>query len=107
MKTTLLDALIDVQSALEGLARALTTGNSDAVLAAEEPLASAVATLVTRPTPAAADIPHLVQAINGVRSAVLRCEALGQSAGDFVRAVLPEPAYARHDRPRRRLTRER
>ena len=105
MTTTLLDALLELQAALEGLARALTTGHADKVLAAEEPLASAVASLVTRPAPAPSEIAQLARAINGVRGAVLQCEALGKSAGDFIRTVLPEPAYTRGDRFRiRRVT---
>lgn len=95
MTTTLGDALARLQSALESLAQALTSGDANAVLSAEVPLGSAastVAALARRPQP---DTDGLAEAIAGVRNAMARCAALGRTAQEFSRAIFPDTVYGR------------
>lgn len=95
MTTTLRDALARLQSTLESLAHALTTGDANAVLAAEVPLGSAtsaVAAIVRRAHP---DTDGLADAIAGVRAAMARCTALGRTAQEFSRAIFPDTVYGR------------
>jgi hypothetical protein len=107
MTTTLLEALERVREALDELARALASGDASAVLAAEEPVGSAVAALSAAKPATGNDKPGLSPAIHSVRAAMTRCEALGRTADDFLRAVFPQPAYGRRglqlvsSRPRR------
>lgn len=95
MTTTLRDALARLQSALETLAHALTSGDANAVLSAEVPLgsaASAVAAMSRRPQ---LDTAGLAEAITGVRNAMTRCTALGRTAQEFSRTIFPDTVYGR------------
>ena len=96
MTTTLRDALARLQSALDTLAQALTSGDANAVLSAEVPLGSAASALADlarrRPQP---DTDGLTDAIAGIRNAVARCTALGRTAEEFSRAIFPDTVYGR------------
>jgi hypothetical protein len=95
MTTSLLDGVTRLQAALDSLARALAAGDGQAVLAAEEPIASAVTALASFPSPAAQSVPGLPSAIAAVRAAVHRCQVLGEAASQFSQAVLGEATYGR------------
>lgn len=95
MTTTLRDAVARLQSALDSLAQALTSGDANAVLSAEVPLgsaASAVAAMARRPQP---DTDGLAEAVAGVRAAMVRCATLGRTAREFSRAMFPDAVYGR------------
>lgn len=98
MTTTPLEALARLQAALDTLARALATGDSRQVLAAEEPVASAVSALAPYRTShvPAADGDRLRRAIVDVQATLARCEALGRTAVAFVDALFPQAVYGRH-----------
>jgi hypothetical protein len=95
MTTTLLDAIERLQISLDQLARALATAESETVLAAEEPLATAVTALAAFRRRDTGDLTGLPDAIARARAAVRRCQSLGASAEQFSRAVLGEPSYGR------------
>lgn len=92
--TTLPDALIDVEAALERLSAAMVTGQADAVLSAEEPLAAAIRRLVTCPAPSGADRTAVYQGIRNVRLALMKCQLLGRSSAALEQALTAEPAYS-------------
>jgi hypothetical protein len=96
MTMTLLDAIDRVREALDELASALASGEPANVLAAEEPLGSAVSALA-QAAPPANDVERAAvpRALHTVKTALKRCETLGRTADDFVRAVFPDPAYGR------------
>jgi hypothetical protein len=94
MTTTLLDAVTRLQTALDSLARALAAGDPSAVLAAEEPIATSVTSLAAFRQREHEPVPGLPQAIAAVRASVRRCQALGNSASQFSRAVLGDASYS-------------
>jgi hypothetical protein len=94
MTTTLLDAVARLQTALDTLAHALTAGDERAVLAAEEPLATAVTSLAAFRRTNADPTSGLPEAIASVRASVSRCQTLGGSASQFSRAVLGDASYS-------------
>lgn len=86
-------------AALDALAEALAAGDAAAVLAAEPAMAAAVAELSAwRPVAGDRSSADLARAVEGVRASLARCQALGRSATDFSRAVLPGAAYDRAGR---------
>ena len=91
MTTTLRDALSRLQSALDALARALTSGDDAAVLAAEEPLGSAVTAVAQLARRRHTEADGLREAIDGVRAAMTRCAALGRTAGGGCRPGAATP----------------
>jgi hypothetical protein len=95
--TNRLDALTRVQLALAQMADALASGEADAVLAAEAPLADAahqLAALARTPTftdgltPAA-----LRRAVLETRAGLGRCERLGGSMAAVAATVFPQIVY--------------
>jgi hypothetical protein len=93
------DVLVRIGAALDALAAALVAGDTAAVLAAEAPIAAAVAELTAwRPAAEDRSSPDVVRALQAVRGSLARCQALGRSATDFSRAVLPGAAYDRAGR---------
>jgi hypothetical protein len=92
--TTLPDALTAVESALEGLSVAMSTGQPDAVLSAEEPLAEAVRHLLAAPPPGSEDDrDRAIAAIRAVRLALLKCQLLGRASAGLQHVVAPQSAY--------------
>jgi hypothetical protein len=78
------DPLFELQAALDGLAAALTSGDPDAVLAAETPLAIATARLTAldgRPDGTAAELRARLQ---DIRRSVGRCRRLGAASADLL-----------------------
>jgi hypothetical protein len=78
------DPLFELQAALDGLAAALTSGDPDAVLAAEAPLAIAAARLTAldgRPDGTAAELRTRLQDIH---RSVGRCRRLGGASADLL-----------------------
>ena len=101
------DVLNRVHEALHGLAAALESGDPEAVLDAEVPLATAAAAL-SRLTPVS--IPHtpaIARTLLNTRLAVDRCLTLGQASADLLAIVASGPGYdvaGRHPRPVRTST---
>lgn len=97
MTTTLLEQLTHLQAALDELAVALRAADADAVLSAEEPLASAISALAPL---RGADIQEadrfaVRRALTTLRLTLARCEALGSTADGLGRAMMPPVAYDR------------
>jgi hypothetical protein len=93
------DVLVRIGAALDALADALAAGDAAAVLAAEAPIAAAVAELSAwRPDGDERSSPDVRRSLEAVRGSLARCQALGRSAADFSRAVLPGAAYDRAGR---------
>ncbi len=100
------DVLHRVNSALEGLAAALESGDPDAVLAAEVPLATAVSGLSALPaTIETTPSPELALALLNTRLAVTRCLTLGRSSADLLAVVASAPGYGPAGRSGRRAQR--
>ncbi|MEO7191706.1 MAG: hypothetical protein ABI051_11690 [Vicinamibacterales bacterium] len=95
MTTTLLERVESVETALDSLAVALTSGQTREVLRAEEPLAVATAGLTAAASDANVADAALPHAIARVRASMERCRLLGQSVEEFVRALAPQSAYGR------------
>jgi hypothetical protein len=85
-KSDLLDRLT---VALDGLAASLETGQPDAVLAAEAPVASAVHALSTTDLHDLSRRPDLRAAVLNARLAMARCCMLGASAAAVTQAIVP------------------
>jgi hypothetical protein len=93
------DVLVRIGAALDALADALVAGDAAAVLAAEAPIAAAVAEVSAwRPVAGERSSADVARALQAVRASLARCQALGRSATDFSRAVLPGAAYDRAGR---------
>ena len=93
------DVLVRIGAALDALANALAAGDAAAVLAAEAPMADAAAQLAAwRPSADERSSPDVARALVGIRGSLARCQALGRSATDCSRAVLPGAAYDRAGR---------
>jgi hypothetical protein len=100
------EVLHRVNSALDGLASALESGDPDAVLAAEVPLATAVTALASLPAMiGATSSPELALALLNTRLAVSRCLALGRSSSDLLAVVTSTPGYGPAGRVHRRAER--
>jgi hypothetical protein len=99
--TNLSDTLADLARALDRLADALTSGSPDAVLAAEEPVRSAVTRLAAfgQHGVALPEARGVRSQMHAVQAATVRCERLGRAARDYVRATFGDPAYGRAGRP--------
>lgn len=95
MTTTLRDAIARLHSTLDALAQALTSGDANAVLAAEVPLGSAVTAVASMARRTQTDTDGLPDAIAGVRTAMDRCTTLGRTAEEFSRAFFPDAVYGR------------
>ena len=91
--TNLPDALILVESALDRLSAALATGQADAVLAAEEPLANAVQRLSTCPRPTLADRDRVRTGVRAVRLALAQCQRLGRNSAALEQLLTFNSAY--------------
>jgi hypothetical protein len=89
------ETLIALTTALDGLADALASGDPDAVLSAELPLASAASALPRRHEVAqlAGPDPALLLAAHDVSRALARCAALGRTSSDLLALVAPAAAY--------------
>lgn len=81
------DALTRLTLALDGLASAMETGQPDAVLAAEAPLATAVSALRQADLRALAATPDARNTVLAVRLAVARCRTLGHASGMLAAVV--------------------
>ena len=86
------DALDRLTVALEGLCVSLESGQPDAVLAAEAPLAAAVSALTTSDLATLASRPDIRVAVMNVRLAMDRCRTLGAAAA-AIGAVLTPTDY--------------
>jgi hypothetical protein len=93
--TSLTDALILVEAALERLAVAMATGQPDSVLAAEESIAQSVHQLLMAPRDAA-DPMLVARQLAKVRVALLACEQMGRAAAGYVQTVMPAAPYTAH-----------
>jgi len=93
--TSLTDALILVEAALERLAVAMATGDPDSVLAAEESIAVSVHHLLTAPRDAA-DPLRVARQLAKVRVALLACEQMGRAAAGYAQTVMPAAPYTAH-----------
>jgi len=92
---------------LHGLAAALESGDPEAVLEAEVPLATAVAALPRLTRPPVPHPPAIAQAVLTTRLAVGRCLALGQVSSELLAIVASGPGYdlaGRYPRPARTST---
>jgi hypothetical protein len=89
------DTIDRLQAALEDLAVALASGQSDAVLAAEGPLADAVRALDGGTHPDPADALSWRRRVDTVRGLVARCRALGHASGGLLDAMFPPALYGR------------
>src|SRR6185503_14184652 len=87
------DAVARMRTALDELAAALESGEPDAVLAAEAPLATAVGAFSTIDRQALANDPRIGSALLEMRLTIARCRSLGRSAADLGAAMLPQTAY--------------
>ena len=86
-------AIEHVRIALDDLASALATGQPDAVLAAEAPLATAVSGLKSLDLAALATDPAAQKALLDVRLSLARCRSLGRASADLQRVMFPQAAY--------------
>jgi hypothetical protein len=95
MTTTLLENLTRLQAALDHLARALTSGDAEAVLGAEEPLASAVSALglIRRRDVESSDRDQVRRAIAALTASLRRCESLGRTVQAIGLAMAPDLSY--------------
>ena len=103
------DVLNRVHEALHGLAAALESGDPEAVLGAEVPLATGVAALARLTRSSVPHSPAIAQAVLTTRLAVGRCLALGQVSSELLAIVAGGPGYdpaGRHPRPARTSTLE-
>ena len=95
--TNRLDALTRVQLALAHVADALASGEADAVLAAEAPLADAahqLASLARTPNPSdGVTTAALRRAVLETRVALGRCERLGGSMAAVTATAFPQLVY--------------
>ncbi len=83
------DVLDRLLAALDGLARALSSGRADEVLAAEAPLADAAAALGAANRNVLGRRSDLRMMLTNLRLAVGRCQALGASAAALALVVSP------------------
>src|SRR5262245_21656376 len=97
------DAIEKVHTALRGLERALESGQPDAVLAAEQPLAEATSALGAIERAAVTDPIGLRARLLEARLALQRCRALGEASGDLLETVYP--TRSNYDREGQRLLR--
>src|SRR5215471_14212344 len=91
--TSLPDALIALESALEQVSAAMATGSPDSVLAAEESLGVAVRQLVAAAVPAGADRSKLAAGIRTVRQAMAKCQRLGRVSASCLQAITADQPY--------------
>lgn len=92
--TTLAESLTLLTSSLDALSEALASGQPDAVLSAEAPLAAALARVAAAMQESSpVDRARVRALVRDARIALLRCRALGQSAEQLARVLLAEPAY--------------
>ncbi len=92
--TTLAESLALLTSSLDALSEALASGQPDAVLSAEAPIAAALASVASAMHESSAvDRARVRALVREARIALLRCRALGQSAEQLAHALLAEPAY--------------
>ena len=93
--TTLAESLLHLTASLDGLSSELVSGQPDAVLSAEAPLAAALAAVAAAMHESSpADRVSTRALVREARIALLRCRALGRSAEQLARVLLPEPSYA-------------
>jgi len=96
--TTAPDSLQQLQTALDGLASALESGRADDVLAAETPLAAAVAALAAtdlRALAAVSDPATLAAGVDTLRTSLFRCVRLGRTSAGLLDCLIPRAAYGR------------
>jgi hypothetical protein len=89
------DVLDRLTVALDGLSLSLQSGQPDAVLAAEAPLAAAVSALIISDLAALAARPDARVAIMNVRLAMDRCRTLGAASAAVAAALAPTDYGAR------------
>jgi hypothetical protein len=92
MTQILLDAIGRLHATLETLAGALESGEAGQVLDAEAPLAEAVHQLSALAQRGALDPAALRHGLIAIRVSMLRCQALGRSAGDLA-DVMSQAGY--------------
>jgi hypothetical protein len=86
--------------ATERLADALASGQPDAVLACELPLVDALRSLRSaRGAVTAADRDEISRLTTGVRTAVARCQAMGETVTAILTAAIVPQAYGRRGVP--------
>ena len=90
-----LDAIQQLQAALDSLASALESGQPDAVLAAELPLAAAVGSFSGLDKASLARDPETPSALLDLRLAVARCRAMARAASDLGTVVHGHASYGR------------
>lgn len=90
--TTAPDVLTDLVDALDDFSRALESGDTTPMLAAEERLAAAVSALRSANLAPIAQQPAVRERIDAVRFAIDRCRALGCTASDLA-AIMAPPGY--------------
>jgi hypothetical protein len=96
--TTAPDSHHQLQAALDGLASALESGRADDVLAAETPLAAAVAALTAtdlRALAAETDSATLMAGVDAIRTSLFRCVRLGRTSAGLLDCLIPRAAYGR------------
>jgi hypothetical protein len=92
--TTRTDVLTDLHEALGGLEAAMTSGRADRVLAAEGPLATATANLVSLASrPDGVDRHELRRIVLEARLAMARSHTLGTAAAALATAMFPQQGY--------------
>jgi hypothetical protein len=94
--TTVPEALASLERALNGLLAALESGRSDAVLAAEGPLALAVRQLLDAASPTDVDRAHVRSALRAVRLSLARAQHLGAASAHYIQVVVPHASYGAH-----------
>ena len=91
--TTTPDVLPQLNAALDGLSLALQSGDPDAVLAAELPLAAAVHALAQLDRSSIVPSPALAVTLLETRRAVERCVRLGQTSADLLSILTNQVTY--------------
>jgi hypothetical protein len=99
------DAIQQLQAALDTLASALESGQPDAVLAAELPLAAAAGAFSGLDKANLARNPQAPSALLDLRLAVARCRAMARAASDLGTVVQGHAAYSRSGARPMRLAR--
>src|SRR4051794_1293085 len=89
------DAVDRLQAALDTLARALASGRSDEVLAAEGPIAAAASELAGLSRVEVADRPRLRQALAVASLTLARCRVMGQCADELAASLAEPSVYGR------------
>jgi len=91
--TTAPDVLLRLNAALDLLSAALESGDAGEVLAAEQPLASAVHALTAVDRSLVTPSPALGRLLLETRLAVERCRSLGESSSDLLSIVTRQATY--------------